>query len=107
MDRLDSRTAALEEAVAVIRVDLERIGHELRSLEHRLDSEAAGTAPPVTGSEREVGEARNVLAEVRREHERVRVRFQMISRYEERLRRVEDAAVKLYGGNLRGPMRDT
>ena len=99
-DRLD----ALEKEMAVARVDLDRIATDLRSLEQRLDAMTAA-ADPVTGDEAEVVEARNVLEAVRSEHARVRARLQVVSRYEERIRRIEEAVVKLYGGDLRGPGR--
>jgi hypothetical protein len=99
-ERLD----ALEKEMAVARVDLDRIATDLRSLEQRLDAMTAAT-DPVTGDEAEVAEARNVLEAVRSEHARVRARLQVVSRYEERIRRIEEAVVKLYGGDLRGPGR--
>ena len=99
-DRLD----ALEREMAVARVDLDRIATDLRSLEQRIDGLASGAAP-VTGDETEVAEARNVLEAVRAEHARVRARLQVVSRYEERIRRIEEAVVSLYGGDLRGPRK--
>ena len=91
--------------MAVARVDLDRIATDLRSLEQRIDGLASG-ATPVTGDETEVAEARNVLDAVRTEHARVRARLQVVSRYEERIRRIEEAVVTLYGGDLRGPRKD-
>jgi chromosome segregation ATPase len=55
------------------------------------------------GGEAEHAEARSLVEEVRREHEQVRVRMQVIGQYEERLRRMEDAVVKLYDGDVRHP----
>lgn len=55
------------------------------------------------GEEAEHAEARSLVEAVRREHEQVRVRMQVIGQYEERLRRMEDAVVKLYGGDVRHP----
>ena len=45
--------------------------------------------------------ARSIIDEVRREHEQIRVRMQIISSYEERLRRVEETAAQLYDGDAR------
>lgn len=98
------RLEALENEMAVVRVDLDRIATDLRSLEQRLDAITVG-ADPVTGNAVEVAEARDVLQAVRSEHARVRARLQVVSRYEERIRRIEEAVVKLHGGDLRGPGR--
>lgn len=48
-------------------------------------------------------EARSIVDAVRREHEQVRVRMQVIAQYEERLRRLEEAVVKMYDGDVRHP----
>jgi hypothetical protein len=106
-----SRVGQLESGMTVVRVDLERIAHQLRALEQRLDA-AASAPPPATTAAEPTDDAvltddpAAVLADIRREHERIRVRFQTMTRYEERLRRLEDAVVKLYGGDLRGPGRN-
>jgi len=51
----------------------------------------------------ERAEARSLVEAVRREHEQIRVRMQVIAQYEERLRRLEDAVVKTYDGDVRHP----
>jgi len=71
----------------------ERMG----KLEEELRSEQ------FAGEEAEHAEARSLVEAVRREHEQVRVRMQVIGQYEERLRRMEDAVVKLYDGDVRHP----
>jgi hypothetical protein len=71
----------------------ERLGR----LEERLRHE------PLVVDAEEPAEARRLVDEVRREHEQVRVRMQVIAQYEERLRRVESAVVKLYDGDVRHP----
>jgi hypothetical protein len=93
----DKRVDGIEAAVEVIRVDLDRIAHQLRSIEHRLD--AAGIDAPTEASSDPADE----LARAKQEHERIRVRSQLVSRFDERLRRVEEVVRKLYGGDLRGP----
>ncbi len=72
----------------------ERLGR----IEERLRDEhlTAGPAEEV--------EARRLIDEVRREHEQVRVRMQVIGQYEERLRRLEAAAVDLHGDDVRHPI---
>lgn len=49
----------------------------------------------------EQAEARQLVDVVRREHQQVRVRMQIVSHYEERLRRVEDAVAQLFDGDPR------
>jgi len=71
----------------------ERLG----KLEEELRSEQ------FAGDDAEHAEARSLVEAVRREHEQVRVRMQVIGQYEERLRRMEDAVVKLYDGDVRHP----
>lgn len=74
----------------------ERLGR----LEERLrDERFAGGA----GDLGDADEARSLVDAVRREHEQVRVRMQVIAQYEERLRRVESAVVELYDGDVRHP----
>ena len=51
----------------------------------------------------DIPEGRSLLEEIRRQHEQIRVRMQVIAQYEERLRRVEEALVKLYHGDVRHP----
>jgi hypothetical protein len=55
------------------------------------------------GEESEHAEARGLVDAVRREHEQIRVRMQIIGQYEERLRRMEDTVVMLYEGDKRHP----
>lgn len=97
----DKRIDKVEAAVEVIRVDLDRIAHQLRSIEHRLD--AAGIDAPVEASTHAPSGAGDELAKAQQEHERIRARSQLVSRFDERLRRVEEVVRKLYGGDLRGP----
>ena len=71
----------------------ERMGR----LEERLRGE------DLAGDADDRAEARSLVAEIRREHEQVRIRMQVIGQYEERLRRLEDAVVKMYQGDVRHP----
>jgi hypothetical protein len=95
----------VERDLGVVRVDLDCIASDLRAIEERLDAGTAGAAP-VSGDDDANADARRVLDEVRAEHARIRARLQVVSRYEERIRRLEEAVVKLYGGDLRGPRVD-
>lgn len=72
----------------------ERMGR----LEERV---GAGT---FVADDAELAEARSLVDVVRREHEQARVRMQIVSHYEERLRRVEEALAPLHGGDLRHPV---
>ena len=54
------------------------------------------------GDEAEHEESRSLVEEIRREHEQVRVRFQVISGYEERLARVERTAQRAAGAERPG-----
>jgi len=67
----------------------------------RLEQRVSGET--FTADEAETAEARSLVEEVRREHEQVRVRMQVIAQYEERLRRLESAVVGLYDGDVRHP----
>lgn len=97
--RLDGHDAA----ISGLRVDLEHVSHAVRAVEHQIEALAAANEPAVIGSTDEIAAARNVLEQVRREHERIRVRLEMIGAFEERFRRMEEAVVTMYGGDLRGP----
>lgn len=57
-------------------------------LQQLIDADASDG---LQASDAERVEARNLLDEVRREHSRIRVRFGVVSRYEERVRRLEAA----------------
>ncbi len=101
--RLDGHDAA----IAGLRVDLEHVSYAVRALEHRVETLAEANDPPVIGSAAEVADARLVLDQVRSEHERIRVRLEMIGGFEERFRRMEEAVVTLHGGDLRDPGSDS
>lgn len=103
---LDGRTSALEKVTTHRDVELERRRAQLGAVEQRLgridELVAAAELRPRTGdSPEQVGEALDLLAEVRREHERIRVRMQIVASYEERLRRVEESLIGLYSGDER------
>jgi chromosome segregation ATPase len=72
----------------------------LADLEQRLrDARSfAGTTPPDDAG---LAEAHSLVDEVRTEHARIRARMQVVSAYEERLRRVEESVAELYEGDPR------
>jgi chromosome segregation ATPase len=92
---LASSHRELEHGRAAIQVG--QVEERLGRIEERLRREN------YVGDASDHVEARSLVAEVRREHEQVRIRMQVIGQYEERLRRVEDAVLKMYKGDVRHP----
>jgi prefoldin subunit 5 len=92
-----ARIEDLAAQVQTLRGDVERLQFEhqrlvpaVAGLEVRTERlrRAAEDRPVGTGPE-ESAEARDLIAEVRREHERIRARMSAVASYEERLRRLE------------------
>ena len=92
---LASSHRELEHGRAAIQVG--QVEERLGRIEERLRGES------YVGDASDHAEARSLVAEIRREHERVRIRMQVIGQYEERLRRLEDAVLKMYKGDVRHP----
>jgi predicted RNase H-like nuclease (RuvC/YqgF family) len=87
----ERRLDKVEATARLLVMDFARIEHQLSALEAKVERIGSERVPtPVTGDAREVAQARNVVELVQQEHEQIRARFQIITRYEERLRRVED-----------------
>jgi chromosome segregation ATPase len=83
-------------------LDHNRIMSQVGALEERvgrLEQRLSDTT--LVSGDADVGEGRALLEEMRREHEQARARFQTISWYEERLRRVEASLASLYEGDAR------
>lgn len=57
-----------------------------------------GSTPP---DDEQLAAAASLVDEVRTEHARIRARMQVVSSYEERLRRVEESVAELYEGDPR------
>jgi predicted component of type VI protein secretion system len=88
----DGRLAKVEATAKVLSMDFARIQLQLAALETKVETVARERDPaPITGDSEAVARARDVVAIVQQEHEQIRARFQIITRYEERLRRVEDS----------------
>ena len=68
---------------------LEVLIPQLAALEVRLSEQERDVAP-LEGTPGEVDEARSIVEEVRREHDRVRARLSGVAWYEDRLRKVEE-----------------
>lgn len=83
LNRQHGRIAALEREVARIAPQVAASEIRLEDLRQRLDR------PEFDDADR--AEAASLVEEIRREHQRIRARIGAATRYEERLRQVEDA----------------
>ncbi len=93
------RLAGLAERVEAVELRASRVGtvyavleQQIASMETRLDrlvTQVTDTTLPATEDER--AEGRTLLEEIREEHSRIRARFGIMARYEERIRRLEAA----------------
>ena len=107
---LEARTKELERATTMDSIERERrdgqfgtIEVRLADLEQRLADSAAG-ATGIPLDDDQLAQGRGLLDEVRTEHSRIRARMQIVSAYEERLRRVEESVAELYDGDRRHPV---
>ncbi|MGH3371962.1 MAG: hypothetical protein ACRDPR_18405 [Nocardioidaceae bacterium] len=82
LDRQSGRIGALER-------DLARIGPQVAALEARVEDLRQRLETPEL-RDGEYAEAVSLVEEVRREHHRIRARITAATRFEERLRRLED-----------------
>ena len=87
MDRQHDRLAAVER-------DLARIGPQVAGLEARLEDLRGTREVPVVDAG-DLADARSLVEEVRREHERTRARISAAARFEERLEQVEELLAAL------------
>ena len=107
---LEAKVAYLERARTLETVERERRDAQFGTLEVRLAEleQRLGEALPARSDDGaaavdgdDLAAARRLVDEVRTEHERIRVRMQVVSAYEERLRRVEESVAKVYDGDPR------
>ena len=104
-ETLRDRLTPIEKRDAIREVEHGRLHAQVGAIEERLGRiEELLSSPRMAATEGADGEAVAVLAAVRREHEQIRVRMQIISSYEERLRRVETSVIALYQGDHRHPV---
>ena len=89
--RLSDGVAELREQHGRVSFDVDRLGPHVAALEVRIADRERAEGPVEVGSSEDVTEARRLLDDVVREHERIRVRFSGIALYEERLRKLEAA----------------
>ena len=95
LDALTSRVKTLTGLHTVLE-------HQMGSMETRLER-LLTAGDEVTATEPERAEARKLLDEVREEHSRVRARFGVMTRYEERIRRLEAALEVQLQANQQAP----
>ena len=100
--RLDRRLADIERAAKVRATEHDKLGFQFGAIEQRLGAleQRVSDGDLVVDAPAEA-EARRLLDEVRAEHARVRARLQVVSAYEERLRRVEESVAQVHDGDPR------
>ncbi len=99
---LEQQLAPLAKAADVRALEHGRFSHQIGGMEQRLGAlEQRISDGRFVADDADEAQARRLVDEIRREHEQIRVRMQIISSYEERLRRVEATAAELYDGDLR------
>ncbi len=89
--RLDDELRGVRDRYGEVAFDLDRLGPHVAALEVRIADRERWDGPVEVGDPGELTEARRLLDDVVREHERIRVRLSGIALYEERLRRLEAA----------------
>jgi len=91
--RLDNAEHNLEQARGDLRwtrAELDRLIPHVAAQEGRLETlrESMSLVPSTDSAQ--IAEARTLIEEIQRQHAQIRVRLAGISRYEDRLRRIED-----------------
>ncbi len=89
--RVSDGLAELWEHHGRVSFDVDRLGPHVAALEVRIADRERAERPVEVGGPEDTTEARRLLDDVVREHERIRVRFSGIALYEERLRKLEAA----------------
>jgi chromosome segregation ATPase len=93
--RLDSAERSLEEARGDLRwarAELDRLIPHVAAQEGRLETLRESISLVPNADPPQLAEARTLIEEIQRQHAQIRVRLAGISRYEDRLRRLEDRA---------------
>lgn len=92
-----------EDELRYVVVDHGRLTAQVAALEERAARLEREHAPEIVipGDGAAVAEARSLVDAIRREHEQVRARLQIIAQYEERLRRVEEAILAIDDSDVR------
>lgn len=87
----ERRIKELEAGQHAFDVAYDSLKHQLATMETRMQDLESRSEPDPVSTSGERAEARNLLDEVREEHRRIRTRFGVVTRYEERIRRLERA----------------
>ncbi len=93
--RLDNAEHSLEQARGDLRwtrAELDRLIPHVAAQEGRLESLRESISLVPNADAPQIAEARTLIEEIQRQHAQIRVRLAGISRYEDRLRRLEDRA---------------
>ncbi len=99
---MKERSLPFEQAANRRQVEHGRVSNQVGVLEERMGRlEERLATGPLIADDADTAEARALIDIVRREHEQVRVRMQIISHYEERLRRLEAAIESLDDSDVR------
>ncbi|MFG1639189.1 hypothetical protein ACGFMK_02770 [Amycolatopsis sp. NPDC049252] len=91
--RLDSAEHSLEQArgdLGWARAELDRLIPHVAAQEGRLETLRESISLVPNTDTPQLAEARTLIEEIQRQHAQIRVRLAGISRYEDRLRRLED-----------------
>lgn len=91
LDKQAERIKALETREEAATRALQVLQNQLAAMELRMEAFESRLEAAPTATEPERAEARNLLDEVREEHRRIRSRFGVVTSYEERIRRLEQA----------------
>jgi chromosome segregation ATPase len=102
---LQERVRPIEHANGLRELDHGRLTTQVGAMEERLGRvEQLLSDRPLVADDAATAESRALVEEIRREHEQVRVRMQIITSYEERLRRVEASVTTIFDGDPRHPV---
>ena len=102
---VQERLQPAEQIARLREVDHERMCSQVAALEARVARlEQLQSDGPLVADAEATAASTSLLDEIRREHEQIRVRMQIITWYEERLRRVESSLLALYEGDRRHPV---
>ncbi len=102
LTELRDQVRPYQRAASLTELDYRRTSLQVAGLEERVGRlEQRLTDGELRSDDASAAEARSLIEAVRREHDQARVRLQIISSYEERLRRVEASVVAMYDGDIR------
>ncbi|WP_344857924.1 hypothetical protein [Amycolatopsis ultiminotia] len=92
--RLDAAESGLGDAIGDLRwtrAELDRMIPHIAAQEAQLETLRESLVMTPRSEPAEVAESRSLIEEIQRQHSQIRIRLAGIARYEDRLRRLEDA----------------